>query len=125
METYGRNDLVNIATMLPGKTFDDVKNYHTAFWSRGPSEVQDFERWIAPIKKAELVASREANTSQALQWKLQCYSSPERDLVIKKLATARTKAAYTQQHDNFLLIELFKHGVDSPNVYGCIRQEIL
>lgn len=122
MEQFGRNDLVNISKVLPDKTLDDVTNYHAAFWSRGPLELQNFERFIAPIKKAELMATKKKTVPQAFEWKMKCYRDPEAELTIKWL---HSKTLFTQQQDNFILNELFKHGVDSPNAFGCIRQEIL
>lgn len=126
MEKFGRNDLAKIVTMLPDKTLDDVTKYHATFWNRGPSELTDFERLIAPIKKAELMASRAENFSQALQWKMQCYRNPEVDLTVSKLSkNGHTKVMYTQQQDSFILMSLCKYGINSPNVYDCIRQDIL
>lgn len=122
MERFGRNDLVNIWQMLPHMTLDDVTSYHTAFWSRGPSEMDDFERYIAPIKKAELLASKEKTISVAFKWKMKCHKNPEEELIIKRL---NTKTVYTRQQDTFLLTELFKYGIDSPDAYIRIRQEVL
>lgn len=122
MKKFGRNDLVKIATMLPDKTLDDVTRYHTVFWSRGPSEMQDFERYIAPIKKKEILASKQKTVSMAFEWKMKCYQNPEADLNIKR---STTKTLYTRQQDNFILAELYKYGIDSPDVYLRIRQEVL
>lgn len=122
MEQFGRNDLVNILKMLPDKTLDDVTSYHTVFWSRGQSEMRDFERYIAPIKKAELMASKNKVIPVAFKWKMKSYQNPEADLTVKWL---NTKTLYTRQQDNFILTELFKHGIDSSDVYDRIRQDVL
>lgn len=122
MERFGRNDLVNISKMLPHKTMEDITSYHTVFWSRGPSEMQDFERYIAPIKKAELLASKEKTISVALKWKMKYYTNPYDEVIIKRFTT---KAMYTRQQDHFLLTELHKYGIESPDVYDRIRQEVL
>lgn len=124
MELFGRNDLANISKMLPHKSLEEVTRYHAAFWSRGPSELQDFERCIAPIKKAELLASKEKTISAALEWKMKCYKNPEDQLTVKWVSKS-AKTYYTQHQDNFLLTELFKYGLDSPDVYDRIRQEVL
>lgn len=121
MKRFGRNDLENIATMLADKTLTDITKYHAAFWNRGPSEMQDFERYIAPIKKQEALANKEKTISQVLEWKMQCYRNPETDLTIKYI----TKSHYTREQDAFLLMSLLKYEINSPNVYGCIRQDVL
>lgn len=124
MERFGRDDLANISKMLPHKTLEDVTSYYKVFWSRGPKEMQDFERYIAPIKRAELIATKEKKISAALDWKMKCYKKPEEQLNFKGL-NKKPKTLYVQQQDNFLVTELFKYGVNSPDVYDRIRQEVL
>lgn len=53
-EKYGRNSLAQIAADMEGKTEEDVKEYATVFWKRGPKELSDWDKVIKNIEKGEL-----------------------------------------------------------------------
>lgn len=124
MAKVGRNNVDEIAKLLPGKTFDEVTKYHRTFWARGKQEIRDFNRLIEQLLKQEAVEKKQATISDAFLWKMRSQKSLELGpLDISYSSLNRT--LFTKEQDKFLLVSLFKHGLDKPNIYSCIRQDIL
>lgn len=121
MGKFGRDNLAQIASMLPDKTLDEVTGYHTVFWSRGPSELRDFDRHIAALERNKAIAEKEKTMGPAFQWKMESYRHPEIELSIKYY----TKSHYTKEHDQYILSALYKYGFDNPMAYVRIRQDIM
>lgn len=126
MARFGRNNLELISAEMPDKTLEEVTKYHKAFWSRGPTELKDFDRSVALIKAKEEKIAREKNIFEALEWKMSCYRKPEIELSIStKYLHTKQLNRFTKQDDSYLLITLFNFGYNDPQVYNRIRQEIL
>lgn len=127
MTLFDRNDVENIAEMLPNKTLQDVKNYHNRFWKSGRKCIADFNQMIAPIvakenkeKSAENIM-REMN--DAFNWKCSQFKYPESQLV-QLQHVIRRNSYYSQDHDSFILRSLYKFGLHTPNASARIRDEI-
>lgn len=130
MASVGRDNLKGIVSLLPHKTLDDVTRYHQAFWSRGPSELRDFDRLIVKLKKQAADAQKKVAdaqkmeaTARAFEWKMKSYQHPEIELSIKTHHSV--KHLYTREQDNYLLNALFIYGLDDPMVYNRIHHDIL
>lgn len=121
MAQLGRNNLEAISQKMSNKTLEEVTKYHKAFWSRGPSELKDFDRYVASIKAKEEKLDREKNIFEALEWKMSCYRKPEIELSIKFTSVSK----FTKQDDTYLINTLFNLGYDDPHVYQRIRLDIL
>lgn len=50
MVEFGRDDLAKIANKIPGKSLFDVRNYHSAFWLRGPKRIENFKQIVKNVK---------------------------------------------------------------------------
>lgn len=123
MHKFGRYNLEAIAATIPGKTLNEVTEYHRVFWSRGQDELREFDRYISSISKAETERNRLKTMSEAFRWKMSKYRCPEMELTLNKIRYNRTQ--YTLEKDRFILSYLFKFEADEPNVYSRIRQTIL
>lgn len=122
MQTYGRDDLQGIASMLPEKKAKEIGRYHRAFWSRGKVELKEFDRFVASLMKAEVEQNKQKTVSEAFHWKMASYRCPELELMVKGITG---KTLYTCEQDRFILCYLFEIGVNAPNAYARIREKIL
>lgn len=120
MKTYGRDDLKGIASMLPEKKFNEIVRYHRAFWSRGKTELKEFDRYVASLLKAQIEQNKQKSISEAFHWKMTSYRCPELELMVKG-----SKNLYTCEQIRFILCYLFEIGIDAPNVYSRIHEKIL
>lgn len=121
MAAVGRNNLDEIAKLLPDKTLDEVAKYHRTFWARGQNEINEFKRLIGPLLKKENEDKRLVTIPDAFLWKM----TSQRNLEIEPLNIRyKSNSKFTKEQDKLLLVLLFKHGLDKPNVYSCIRHEI-
>lgn len=125
MVIYGREDLKNIASCLNGKTLDEVTEYHAVFWKRGKTEIKNFDRHIAPILKKEAYESKQKILREALNWKMACYRCPKLDLTVKINPRSSTKTNFSPKDDRFILVSLHNIGINNPNVYNLIRQDVM
>lgn len=121
MRRFGRNDLENIASMLPDKKLAEVTAYHRAFWGRGKAELRDFDRYETSISKAEAEKAKQSTFSEAFYWKMSSYSCPELELTLKSY---KNNSQFTVEQDKIILCYLFKIGIDEPNAYDRIRHTI-
>lgn len=132
METFGRNNIEDIAKMLPGKTVEEVTKYHKVFWSRGKTELLRYDSIVKQIQRKEakremalMAIMAEKMSGTALKWKIESKRYHELDFTIKNRHSIRGKENYTIEQDNFLLVTLYKHGLNDPDVYARIREDIL
>lgn len=128
MAKYGRDDLTQIATMLPNKSMEEVTKYHATFWARGKSELKKFDQWIARIKRQEDNKKKDEENKikknsilMAFNWKMNSYPLFRTDFLIKNVRYIH----YTKEHNFFILDALRKHGIDNPDAYQMIHREIL
>jgi hypothetical protein len=56
-ESYGRKDLESIAYGFPNKTFEDVKKYSDAFWSKW-HKIENGQKYVERIEKGEAELER-------------------------------------------------------------------
>lgn len=125
MTIFDRNDVQNIAEMVPNKTLQDVTNYHYMFWRFGESRIVNFNQMIAPIVAKENKEKSSENAVQelddAFNWKCSQFKNPESQLALHNI---RRHGYFTSKHDNFILRSLYKFGRHTPDVCGRIRDEI-
>lgn len=121
MRQFGRDDLKNVASMLPDKKLAEVTAYYHAFWSRGKAELRDFDKYVALISKAEAERAKQSAFGEAFHWKMSSYRCPELELTLK---SHNNKSQFTAEQDNIILCYLFKIGIDEPNAYDRIRHTI-
>lgn len=126
MAQFGRDNLAEISKRVPTKTLDELTEYHHVFWQRGPIEIKDFNRVIAPLLKKQLIEEKMENAAEALNWKLNSYNCIENEFEMKPNKGQREKLKfYTRESNVFILKSLQKHGIQNPDVYNLIRRDVL
>lgn len=126
MAKYGRNSLKEIAAELPEKSLEDVTKYHTMFWKRGESELQDFARYVSAVEKYQNKKQKEEENRikpmvviEAVHWKMENVHS-HHDFTVKFIRNT----LYTKEHDYFILTSLLKHGIYNADAFTLIHREI-
>ena len=61
---------------------------------------------------------------EALRRKLSEYKNPFFDLKLKHPPSSNNKRTYSEEEDRFILLMLFKYGLDRDDVYELVRDEI-
>lgn len=121
---YGRNSIQAITMELaPGKTEEEVRRYATAFWSN-LERIDDYEKYLKMIENEEEKVKRVKLQQEALRRKLSQYKNPFFDLKLKHPPSTNNKRTFSDEEDRYILIMLFKYGLDRENVYEMIRDEI-
>lgn len=121
---YGRNSIKAIALeMAPQKTEDEVREYAKAFWAN-IQKVDDYEKYLKSIETEEERVRRVKLQQEALRRKIAMCTNPLFDLNLKYPPSNNNKRVFSEEEDRFLLIMLFKYGIDRENVYELIRDEI-
>lgn len=125
---YGRSaidriayDFINHNVVTQQKTYEEVVAYSDIFWVRY-TEIDGFEKYIHQIEQGEEKIAKQLKQQKCLHKKIAQYSYPLEDL---KLLHPPSSATFTAEEDAFLLVQLYKHGVDSEGIYETIHKEIL
>lgn len=125
-EKHGSRAYAAIAEELSGhrqkRTEDEVRRYVEEFWSRGPTEVPDWDKISARIKEGEAKVAKAIHDEQLLRNKMKQYSDPLRQI---KLTYGSNKGQrYALDQDRWLLIQLAEFGLQNPEVFERIHQAI-
>ncbi|CAL9728310.1 ISWI chromatin-remodeling complex ATPase Isw1p [Monosporozyma unispora] len=118
---HGRNSIQAITNDLaPGKTLEEVTAYAEVFWSE-MEYLEDYEKYIKFIDTEEERLKVTKLQQEALRRKLSQFIHPLTELTIRYPPNSKS---YTLEEDRFILLMLFKYGLDRPDVYDLIRDEI-
>ncbi|AET38002.1 chromatin-remodeling ATPase ISW1 Ecym_2256 [Eremothecium cymbalariae DBVPG len=121
---YGRNSIKAITMELGGtKTEEEVREYAKAFWSC-LERIEDYEKYVKAIETEEEKIRRVKLQQEALRRKISQCTNPLFDLCLKHPPSSNNKRTFSEEEDRFILIMLFKYGLDRENVYELIRDEI-
>ncbi|CCE65026.1 hypothetical protein TPHA_0J02060 [Tetrapisispora phaffii CBS 4417] len=121
---YGRNSIQAIAMELaPGKSVEEVREYAKAFWAN-IERVDDYEKILKTIEMEEDKIKRIKFQQEALRRKISQYTNPLFDLVLKHPPSSSNKRTYSEEEDRFIMLMLFKYGLDRDDLYERVRDEI-
>lgn len=120
---HGRNSISAIASEFEDKSEEETRAYARAFWTRY-HEIDGHERYIAQIEAGEEKIVKVRAQKEALRRKLSQYRYPLQELVLKYPPLATTKRIYSEDEDRFLLVQLYRYGLDMPDVYDRIKEAI-
>ncbi|SCU77874.1 LADA_0A02652g1_1 [Lachancea dasiensis] len=121
---FGRNSIKAIALdFAPQKTEQEVRDYAKAFWAN-IQRVEDYEKYVKNIEAEEERIRRVKMQQEALRRKIAQCSNPLFDLTLKYPPSNSNKRIFSEEEDRFLLLMLFKYGIDRENVYELVRDEI-
>lgn len=121
---YGRNSIPLIALEFQGdKTEEEVREYAKQFWVKY-QEIEGFEKYINQIEQGEEKIIKLQTQKEALRRKLSQYQYPLLELKLKYPPSSNTKKVYSEEEDRFLLVQMYRFGIDLPNVYDLIKEAI-
>ncbi|KAI5951832.1 hypothetical protein KGF54_004907 [Candida jiufengensis] len=120
---YGRNSIPLIKLKFPEKTEDEVREYAKAFWLNY-EEIEGFEKYIAQIEQGEDKIIKLKLQKEALRRKISQYKYPLLELKLKYPPSSNSKKVYSEEEDRFLLVQLYRFGIDSPGIYESIKDAI-
>lgn len=120
---YGRNALSLISSEFEEKTLEEVREYAQVFWKRY-KEIDGYERYIAQVEAGEDKIEKMKISKECLRRKLLSYKYPLQELVLKYPPATTTKRTFTDEEDRFMLIQMYKYGLDRPDLYERIRDLI-
>lgn len=104
------------------RTEDEVRRYAEEFWSRGPEEVPDWDKIAGRIREGEAKVQKAIADERLLRTKMKQYSDPLRQI---KLTYGSNKGQrYAPDQDKWLLLQLAEYGLQDPDVFERIHQEI-
>ncbi|GEQ66352.1 hypothetical protein JCM33374_g15 [Metschnikowia sp. JCM 33374] len=120
---YGRNAITLIAAEFEEKTVEEVREYAKAFWTRY-EEIDGFERYISQIESGEDKIAKVKLQKESLRRKLASYRYPLQELVLKHPPAATTKKTFTDEEDRFLIVQMYRFGLDRADLFERIRDAI-
>ena len=120
---YGRNSVLLIATEFEDKTDEDVREYAKKFWT-SYEEIEGYERYINQIEMGEEKIIKNRLQKESLRRKLAQYKYPLQELVLKFPPASTNKRTFSEEEDRFLLVQLYRFGLDRPDIYERIRDAI-
>ncbi|CUM66719.1 uncharacterized protein PRCAT00004399001 [Priceomyces carsonii] len=120
---YGRNAISAIAAEFDDKTEDEVREYAQNFWT-DYKEIEGYERYISQIEAGEERILKIKLQKESLRRKLAQYKYPLQELKLKYPPSSSNKKTFSEEEDRFLLVQLYRFGLDKPDVYDKIRDAI-
>lgn len=120
---HGRNSLTAITSEFDDKTIDEVREYCKAFW-QNYEEIDGYERYISQIELGEEKILKVKMQKEALRRKLAMYKFPLQELTLKYPPASTNKRVYSEEEDRFLLVQLYRFGLDRPDVYDRVKESI-
>ena len=100
-EKFGRSALQQIAEEVGTKTLEEVTAYSKAFYEKGPTLIQDFDKQEKKIEEGERKIAEKAKMAEALRNKVNGTENPWNCLTIK-YGNNRGKL-FTEEEDRFLV----------------------
>ncbi|KAI5964655.1 uncharacterized protein KGF55_001724 [Candida pseudojiufengensis] len=120
---YGRNSIPLISLKFPDKTIEEIREYAKAFWLNY-EEIEGYEKYISQIEQGEDKILKLKLQKEALRRKISQYNFPLLELKLKFPPQSSSRRIFTEEEDKFLLIQLYRFGIDSPNLYERIKDAI-
>lgn len=120
---YGRNAISLISAEFEEKTPEEVREYAKVFWQRY-KEIDGYERYLLQIEAGEEKIEKMKISKECLRRKLLTYRYPLQELVLKFPPATTTKRTFTDEEDRFMLVQMYKFGLDRPDLYERIRDSI-
>lgn len=120
---YGRNSILLIASEFEDKTEEEVREYAKKFWT-SYEEIEGYERYVNQIEMGEEKIVKNRMQKESLRRKLAQYKYPLQELVLKFPPASTNKRTFSEEEDRFLLVQLYRFGLDRPDIYERIRDAI-
>lgn len=120
---YGRNAISLIAAEFEDKTIEEVREYAKVFWTHY-EEIEGYEKYINQIEIGEEKVARIKLQKESLRRKISSYRYPLQELELKYPPAATNKRTFTDDEDRFLLVQMYRFGLDRADLYERIRDAV-
>ncbi|CAH6719070.1 ISWI chromatin-remodeling complex ATPase Isw2p [[Candida] jaroonii] len=120
---YGRNSIQLISSEFDTKTIDEIRTYAKKFWT-DYKYIDGYEKFIANIEAGEEKIRKLKIQKECLRRKLAQYKYPLQQLTLKFPPASSNKKVWSEDEDRYLIVSLYKYGLDNPEVYERIRTSI-
>lgn len=120
---HGRNAISMIAAEFDDKSIDEIREYARKFWL-SYKEIDGFEKYINQIELGEEKVQRVKLQKESIRRKVSSYKYPLQELVLKYPPAATNKRTFTDEEDRFLIVQMYRFGLDRPDLYERIRDVI-
>ncbi|KAG7890527.1 hypothetical protein KL905_004075 [Ogataea polymorpha] len=123
---YGRTAVSSIAAEFEDKTYEEVKEYAQAFWNNIAS-IEGYERYVGQIEAGEEKIRKVKIQKEALRRKMAETSCPLLELTLKfppSSSLSSSKRVFSEAEDRYLLVQLYRLGLDTEDVYERILEQI-
>lgn len=123
LSTFGRDSIDDVvANFGPGKTELEIRTYYDAFWRRY-TEIDLYERYMSQIAAGEEKQVRLAYQMDVLKSLVENSKAPMQELTFD-VPQGTGKRLFTEEEDRFLVVQLYKIGLDAPMLYEQMREAI-
>lgn len=119
---HGRDNIEAISAEFEDKTIDEVREYAEFFWQRY-TEIDGYDRYIAQIEAGEERSRRVKQQKELIKRKVESYKAPLQQLQFA-CPVGHGKKIYSDDEDRFLVVQLYRFGLDSDSLYEKIRDAI-
>lgn len=119
---HGRKNIKDIASEFEDKSEAEVRQYAKVFWNRY-TEIEGYDRFISQIEAGEEKAKKTKQHMELITKKVETYQAPLQQLQLV-YSVSQAKKQYSEEEDRFLVVQMYKFGLDSENLYDKIRDAI-
>lgn len=120
---YGRNSIALIANEMEEKTIEEVREYAQKFW-QSYEEIDGYERYLNLIEAGEDKILKVKLQKESLRRKMAQFKYPLQELVLKYPPISTNKRTFSDEEDRFLLVQMYRFGLDRPDIYERIKDAI-
>ena len=120
---YGRNSVAAIAQEFEDKSIEETREYCKVFWKKY-EEIEGYEKYINQIELGEEKILKVKLQKEALRRKLSQFKYPMQELVLKHPPASTNKKVFSEEEDRFMLVQLYRFGLDRTDVYERIKETI-
>lgn len=108
----------------PDKPADEIKRYYKVFFDRY-KEIADHERYMNQIAAGGNKAKKNSLRVELLKKRIGSTANPLSDMPVSQpTGGSSSRYRFSVPNDRFMLIELAKIGIETPNVYQMIHSRI-
>lgn len=123
LAAYGRDSIDDVVLNYgPGKSEFEIRTYFTAFWQRY-TEIDLYERYLGQINAGEEKQAKMVYQMDVIKQKVERAKAPMQELRFD-IPQGTGKRIFSEDEDRFLLLQLYKFGLDNPLLYEEVREAI-